>query len=239
MGLKSRSSTRSVGLLGGSFDPVHRGHEQLAQAASQALQFDEMRLMPARAPWQKGALGASAQQRVEMVELAIAAHVDADAHAPAWSVERIELEQLGAGYSVDTLRALRAREPDTRFTLVLGADQFLNLHTWHQWHELFSLCNLAVAGRPGYELAQANWPTTLREAVLPRLAALSLHAESLPVSLPPTGAVVLVAMAPLAVSATKIRQVLRNPNLADAQNLLEAWLAAPVLDYIVTHQLYR
>jgi nicotinate-nucleotide adenylyltransferase len=134
---------RAIGLLGGSFDPVHHGHLIVAQVAAEALGLDELRFMPAREqPFKRGRHAAPAADRAAMLELAVAG-------VPGFAVERAELERPGPSYSVDTLEALRAREPETAFTLLLGADAALELEAWHRAAELPRLARIAVFARPG------------------------------------------------------------------------------------------
>jgi nicotinate-nucleotide adenylyltransferase len=134
---------RAIGLLGGSFDPVHHGHLIVAQVAAEALGLDELRFMPAREqPFKRGRHAAPAADRAAMLELAVAG-------VPGFAVERAELERPGPSYSVDTLEALRAREPEAAFTLLLGADAALELDAWHRSAELPRLARVAIFGRPG------------------------------------------------------------------------------------------
>jgi nicotinate-nucleotide adenylyltransferase len=134
---------RAIGLLGGSFDPVHHGHLIVAQVAAEALGLDELRFMPAREqPFKRGRHAAAAADRAAMLELAVAG-------VPGFAVERAELERPGPSYSVDTLEALRAREPESAFTLLLGADTALELEAWHRAAELPRLARVAVFARPG------------------------------------------------------------------------------------------
>jgi nicotinate-nucleotide adenylyltransferase len=134
---------RAIGLLGGSFDPVHHGHLIVAQVAAEALGLDELRFMPAREqPFKRGRHAAPAADRAAMLELAVAG-------VPGFAVERAELERPGPSYSVDTLEALRAREPEAAFTLLLGADAAQELEAWHRAAELPRLARIAVFARPG------------------------------------------------------------------------------------------
>lgn len=133
----------SVGLLGGSFDPIHNGHLIVARVAQETLGLDELRFLPAREqPFKRGRHGASAADRAVMLELAIAG-------SPGFGLERAELERPGPSYTVDTLEALRAREPAARFTLLLGADAAAELSAWHRAADLPKLARIVVFGRPG------------------------------------------------------------------------------------------
>jgi nicotinate-nucleotide adenylyltransferase len=133
----------SVGLLGGSFDPVHHGHLIVARVAQETLGLDEVRFLPAREqPFKLGRHGASAADRAVMLELAIAG-------SPGFALERAELDRAGPSYTVDTLEVLRAREPAARFTVLLGADAAAELSAWHRAADLPNLARIVVFGRPG------------------------------------------------------------------------------------------
>lgn len=174
-----------VGLLGGSFDPVHVAHIALADNALRALGLAQVQLIPAANPWQRAALRATAVQRRAMLELAIAGHV-------GLVLNPIELERGGPTYTIDTLRALPA---DTRHVWLLGADQLANFCTWRDWRDIVRLVDLAVATRPGTPLAPpselAGWLRGQRRQL-----------EELP-------------FAPMPVSASQIRQRLAQGESTD------------------------
>ena len=134
--------TRRIGLLGGSFDPVHNAHIALACIALDTLALDELRWVPAGEPWQKTRRITAARHRVAMIELAMAGE-------PRFKLERCEIDRSGPSYTLDTVRAVRQAEPDAQWFLVVGQDQLANLHTWHGWQELLGLVTLTVAARPG------------------------------------------------------------------------------------------
>ena len=133
----------SIGLLGGSVDPVHHGHLIAGRIAAEALGLDELRFVPAREqPFKQGRHGAPAADRAAMLDLAVAG-------APGFAVERVELDRPGPSYTVDTLRALRGRDPGAALTLLLGADAAAELDAWHRAEELPGLARIVVFGRPG------------------------------------------------------------------------------------------
>lgn len=133
---------KRVGLLGGSFDPVHYGHLRAAQWALEAFELQEVRLVPARQSPFKGPCVASAEERRAMIELAVADN-------PALRVESCELEREGPSYTVDTLRTLTARSPESRFTLILGSDAAEGLDRWRESAEVRRLAEVRVLVRPG------------------------------------------------------------------------------------------
>jgi nicotinate-nucleotide adenylyltransferase len=132
-----------IGLLGGSFDPVHNGHLIVAQVAAETLGLECVRFLPARQqPFKRGQHRATAEQRAAMLGLAIAG-------TPGFALERAELEREGPSYTVDTLRVLRGREPQLELVLLLGADAAADLSLWHQAPEIPRLAQVVVFARPG------------------------------------------------------------------------------------------
>lgn len=132
-----------IGLLGGSFDPIHHGHLLVAQAAVETLGLDELRFVPAREqPFKQGQHAAPAADRARMVELAIQ-------DEPRFRMEPLELERPGPSYTVDTLRALRSREPGATFTLLIGADAAAEVELWREAPSLPSLARIVAFARAG------------------------------------------------------------------------------------------
>jgi nicotinate-nucleotide adenylyltransferase len=137
--------TRRIGLLGGTFDPVHNAHVALACTALDALALDELRWVPSGEPWQKTRRITPSAHRIAMLKLAILGE-------PRFLLERCEVDRKGPSYTIDTVRDLAEREPGAHWFLVIGQDQFANLHTWHEWQALLARVTLAVAARPGATL---------------------------------------------------------------------------------------
>lgn len=143
-----------IGLLGGSFDPVHRAHIALALAALDTLSLDHVELLPAARPWQRSRLSAGPEHRLRMLE--IACRGQARLH-----VNPLELQRAGPTYTIDTLMAL---PQGPRYTWIMGADQLANFCTWHGWRDIIRRVRLAVAQRPGTPLMT---PPALAEALPP------------------------------------------------------------------------
>jgi len=131
-----------VGLLGGSFDPVHYGHLRAAEWALENFQLQEVRFVPARRSPFKGEPRASAEDRCAMLALATADHV-------SFGVDRIELERSAPSYTVDTLRELTSREKDHVFVLILGSDAAAGVDDWREAAEVKRMAEIRVLDRPG------------------------------------------------------------------------------------------
>ncbi|MGH8896078.1 MAG: nicotinate-nucleotide adenylyltransferase [Egibacteraceae bacterium] len=136
---------RRIGVMGGTFDPVHLGHLVTAEQARGELRLDEVIFVPAGSPWQKGRDVTPAEHRYLMTVLATAAH-------PSFSVSRLEIDRNGPTYAVDTLRVLREETPDAALYFITGADAILDILTWKAAQECLALADFVAATRPGYDL---------------------------------------------------------------------------------------
>ena len=220
-----------IGILGGSFDPLHSAHLAMADALASALSLDEVRFMPAARPWQKSGLSASAGDRVAMLEAALEHHVPTHGR---YSVDTREVERGGATYTLDTLIDLRETlGAEASLVFLFGADQLVHLDTWHRWHQLWDYAHLAAVSRPGFELDQLP-PEVAREWSRRVGDATSLRSA-------PAGRTFLLETLHLDVSATDIRAALAGGTPGDdAGRVLPGRLVPPaVLDYIETNHLYR
>ena len=131
---------RGIGLLGGTFDPVHNGHLSLAREALSQLHLARIDFVPAANPWQKTRVSA-AEKRLGLLQAALEGE-------PLLRINPIELLREGPTYTIDTLKALREEiGPSVPLVLILGADQWNNLQTWKDWAAFPSYCHLAVANR--------------------------------------------------------------------------------------------
>lgn len=156
---------RRIALFGGSFDPPHNAHLALAAVAQGTLAVHELRWLPVGHAWQKARQPSPAEQRLAMLRLAIG-------DTPGQLIDERELRRPGPSYTLDTVCELQAGEPNAEWFLVIGADQFAGLHTWHGCSELLQRVTLAVALRPGVQAtARADvLAEPRRELPLPPLA---------------------------------------------------------------------
>jgi len=134
---------KTIGIMGGTFDPIHYGHLRTGYELMQAVGMDELRFIPAGDPPHKSNTIANAVQRHRMVELAVA-------DQKGFIADDREIKRAGASYTVLTLESLRAEFPESSLCLILGMDAFLGLPQWHRWQEILGLANIVVAHRPGY-----------------------------------------------------------------------------------------
>jgi nicotinate-nucleotide adenylyltransferase len=216
-GQPRRAVRRRVGILGGTFDPVHVGHIALGRAACVALSLDELRLVPTGLPWQKDRVATPAEDRVAMLRLAVA-------REPGWIVDTREVERDGPSYTIDTLESLRAElGPECALVMIIGSDQLRNLATWHRWRELLDHAHIAATRRERVSLEDLPEPVE---------ALVAAHgADALPDA--PAGSVVFFSMPPVPVSSTLLRSQLAA-GTAPAE-----LLPAGVLEHIESRRLYR
>jgi nicotinate-nucleotide adenylyltransferase len=211
-----------LGLFGGTFDPVHYGHLRLAEESIAHLGLGGVRWIPAGQPPHRGIPQVTAEQRLEMVRRSTAGN-------PHFSVDPAEVLADAPSYTVHTLTRLRAElGPTQPLVLLVGADAFAGLSSWHRWQDLLDLTHIAVSHRPGFPIEPHSLPEPLAAAFLARRLddVSGLRAA-------PGGRIVTFAMTQLAISATQIRKLLANG--LSARYLLPDG----VLDYIQTHSLYR
>ena len=139
---------RPVGVLGGTFDPIHHGHLRPALEVLEALGLAELRFVPCRIPAHRATPSVSAEQRLDLVRLATAEQA-------GFVADDRELRRPGPSYMIDTLASLRTEFGDTPLVLIVGSDAFRELHTWRRWRELTDLAHIAIMRRPGPVAAAA------------------------------------------------------------------------------------
>lgn len=146
---------QAIGIIGGSFDPIHMGHLILAQDAVEAFALDRILFVPcAQAPHKPAGPVAPAEDRAAMIALAVAGD-------PRFELCRLELDRGGVSYTYDTVAALRSACPDAALRFVIGADTLTELHSWRRIGDLLRLCEFVTVARPGFRLADLQ-PADLR-----------------------------------------------------------------------------
>jgi nicotinate-nucleotide adenylyltransferase len=216
-------SSAPIGILGGTFDPIHFGHLRLAQEIAEKLKLDHVRFIPSGTPPHRGVPRVPAADRLAMARLAVEANL-------LFTVDDRETRRAGPGYTADTLAELRAEVGANRpLALLLGADAFLELATWSRWHELFTFAHIVVAHRPGFPVD--TWQDRMPQPLAREYVSRTMP-QPLAVHLAPAGGVVVIAIAALDISATMIRDCIRSR--ASPRYLLPD----SVLDYIQMNRLY-
>jgi nicotinate-nucleotide adenylyltransferase len=220
----SSPASRPLGVLGGTFDPVHNAHLHLARAARARLGLDQVLWVPAGQPYHRQSLCTPAADRAAMVGAAIA-------DTPAFLLDAGEVASTTPSYTVPTLERLRSQHGRERpLVLLLGADAFHGLPSWHRWEDLLALAHLGIAHRPGADLDPLRLPP-----VLAQLWADHHRNDAAALAAAPAGAIVDFLIEPVTppdLSATLVRTRLqRGESVAD--------LVPPgVLDYIQLNHLY-
>lgn len=215
------ASTPRIGIMGGMFDPVHRGHVELAARARAFCRLDSVKLLPTGVPVHRDAPQASAAQRIAMLELARAEH-------PWLEVDARECRSSAPSYTFETAAALRAEHPDAALFLLLGLDAFLAFDSWHRWQELLGLVHLLVAVRPGYRYESCRLDRGFRQEVNARLVA-SIEAAAQYAA----GKILHAALDLPDISSTQIRRMVRMGE--DITTLVPPGVA----EYIEAQALYK
>lgn len=212
---------RRVAIYGGTFDPVHNGHLEVARHVLKLFELDELNFVPAYVPPHKrNAKITSAFHRFAMVALA----TEADQRL---LVSTVELDEPGRPYAVETVA--RMKRNDERLFFLIGADSWAEIATWHEWRELLQMCDLIVATRPGFEIAsQAGIEIVDVRGMSQLNVAGVLKSESGPRVFVTDGAMVDVA-------ATRIRAAIH----AGDRRLLESMVPPSVANYIEKNGLYK
>lgn len=210
---------QKIGILGGTFDPIHNGHLLLAREVLDQLHLDEIRFIPAGQPPHRPAPRTPVQRRLDMVRLATE-------YKPGFVLDDREIRRGGASYTVDTLAELRAELGiNVGLYLLLGADAFMCLPDWHEWQRLFELAHLVVACRPGVHLVAADMG--------PELLAHWQQRKTNVLHDTPSGSIIEFAMTPTDISASQIRK-----RLATGQSV-RGLVPNTVLNYILQQHLYE
>lgn len=207
----AQSVSGAIGILGGTFDPVHHGHLRLALEVREALGLTEVRLIPTASTHLRTTATASPEQRLTMLSRAV---------APGLVVDDRELVRGGRSYTIDTLISLRHEFPSAPLCFILGADTWNALPRWHRWQELLDYAHLIVATRPGVSVSQ-----------IPELLDAHTTERGL-LTTTPAGYVCLLSIPLLPISATDLRARRK------AGRCLDALTPPAVVEFIEDQRLY-
>jgi nicotinate-nucleotide adenylyltransferase len=146
----SEQGRRRVGVMGGTFDPIHHGHLVAASEVAQSFDLDEVVFVPTGEPWQKGMV-TEAEHRYLMTVIATASN-------PRFTVSRVDIDRAGPTYTIDTLRDLQASRPDAELFFITGADAIAQILSWREVEELWNLAHFVAVSRPGHHLQMPGLP---------------------------------------------------------------------------------
>lgn len=209
---------KPIGILGGTFDPIHNGHLAIASHVFNTLSCEYIDFIPCFQPPHRENPIASPAHRLAMTQLATE-------NNPSFRVNSIEIERENVSYSVDTLKKLRTQMPYQSFCFILGSDAFSHLHQWHDWQQFCELTHLIVVTRKNIVLPQSDW--------IDDLLAKRKTEDKHMLQQQPAGKIYFLPMNPVEISATRIRQAI----LAHQQNITEVPTA--VLEYIHAYNVYQ
>ncbi|MCV7062117.1 nicotinate-nucleotide adenylyltransferase [Mycolicibacterium vaccae] len=198
---------RRLGVMGGTFDPIHNGHLVAASEVADRFELDEVVFEPTGQPWQKRARQVTAaEDRYLMTVIATAAN-------PRFTVSRVDIDRGGPTYTKDTLRDLRAQNPDADLYFITGADALASILSWQNWEQMFAIARFVGVSRPGYELDGKHISAAMAEL--------------------PDDALNLIEVPALAISSTDCRR--------RAEQSRPIWYLVPdgVVQYVAKRNLYR
>ncbi|MBD2795429.1 nicotinate-nucleotide adenylyltransferase [Xenorhabdus sp. 18] len=207
-------------LFGGTFDPIHYGHLRPVEALAQLVGLKQIILLPNHVPPHRPQPEATAQQRLEMVRLAVRDN-------PLFTVDTRELERQSPSYTIETLKSFRQEIGEQHpLAFIIGQDSLQTLHTWYKWEELLDICHLLVCSRPGYQsqLSAPGMQSWLEKYQI---------SSPLPLSQKPHGCIYPAATPLLNISATDIRQ--RHQQGISCDDLLPP----SIQNYIDSQGLYK
>lgn len=204
-----------IGIFGGTFNPIHKGHIQLAKQALERLALDEVHFLPCANPVHRGAPQVSSSDRLNMIKLAIAAD-------DRFVANTLELDRGGASFMVDTLREVREKNPNESIGLMLGADAFNGILSWKQSTKILDLAHLIVCQRPNIKLNRDIFIDHWAQSVG------SLRREKF-------GYVLPLAIKQSSCSSTEIREQL---SVSESESVISC-LPTAVFEYIVNNHLYE
>jgi len=208
----------AIGIMGGTFNPVHYGHLRTALEVKQYFGLNELRLIPCHIPGHRAEPEISAQHRIAMLEIAVA-------NNPELVVDDRECQSPDTSYTVKTLESFREEfGNDLPLILIMGMDSFSTLHQWHQWQDILNLAHIVVAHRP-----KAPLPT---HEILKKIIEKHIVEDKEALLTSPCGYLCWQTVTPLDISSSQIRQLLQE------QLSPQYLLPDSVLHYIKQHQLY-
>ena len=204
-----------IALFGGTFDPIHDGHIAIANHVLKNLSVDHIEFIPCYLPPLHATPIANAQDRLNMVKLAIQKNSRCE-------INDIEIQRKGVSYTIDTVKSVRKKEKQNILCLMVGADAFLQFHTWKNWKTILKLAHIVVINRIGVDLTPIH--SLLKNSVV--LSENTLYKNQ-------AGCILLLSMKPISISATDIRQKIQ---MGERHHI--TGLPKSVSEYIFKHHVY-
>ena len=155
----SLNGASRIGIMGGTFDPIHHGHLVAASEVADRFALDEVIFVPTGNPWQK------ADREITAAEDRYLMSVVATASNPRFSVSRVDIDRGGPTYTLDTSRDLREQFPSAKLFFITGADALSSIMSWRHWEEMFELAEFVGVTRPGYELTEEMFPEEIQRRI--------------------------------------------------------------------------
>ncbi len=208
-----------LGVLGGTFDPIHNGHLRLAIEFYERLDLTELRLIPLRAPSHRDPPLADPEHRLAMLQLAIE-------NITGLTVDDCELQRGSTSYTIETVSLVKEKIGDSPLCLLMGIDAFAKINTWHRWEELLEYVHIVIADRPGNHTKEYDQEIAV-------LIKTHLTDDISELQQSSAGKIYRITMPMLDISATQIRNLISNNQ--DAHGLV----SEKVLDFIHLHNLYK
>lgn len=219
--------SKHIGILGGTFDPIHLGHINLAKEVKKTLNLDEVWLEPNKIPYYKNTPQTLDHNRLEMIKLAIENQIDI-------SVCDIELQQQNYLSTVEALTLLKNTYPNYSFTFIMGLDSFLNLDKWRRANDIISLANICVANRPQYSLNIEMLPQLQQNLYKTAIFINSVSDWVNIKNYDKTNRLYLLTTEEFNISSSTIRKLLNQKLYSQIENMLPD----KVLSYIKKQKLY-
>lgn len=207
-----------IGILGGTFDPIHLGHVQLAKEVLKQIKFEKIYFIPCFSSAHHKKIQASPEQRLALVKMAIKGQ-------PHLLADDIEIKRQGISYTFDTIKSFRQKFPNAPLALIVSDEVFVKFTTWHKWKEILKYAHLIVTNRPGFtihineELEKLIKKKSIKDC--------HLLSESL------AGRILFLTINSLAITSTEVRSLIKNQG--DVKHLLPE----KVWQYIMQHDLYK
>ncbi|TRX57362.1 nicotinate-nucleotide adenylyltransferase [Thalassomonas sp. M1454] len=216
----AKTPLQTIGLFGGTFDPIHLGHIVPVIDLAAQINLDKVFLIPANIPPHKAAAHVSSKHRKAMVELVCSKY-------PLFTVDDRELKRNKPSYTIDTLKEIKQENPEAVIYFFIGTDSFLDLPSWYLIDEIMALCNFVVTTRPGYTVNLIDKPWFKGKVTTNQQEFLAFDCSK----------ILLAQTKQIDISSTQLRSILQSKAQLDTP--LSHVICPQVIDYIKQNNLYK